>query len=722
MIPKAAGGKRGKKNCIRVCRECHVEIHKHFGPGDRYRGPYDRAKLIAAMRKEDPMRVEMSGFKGGDESWDGPSRVLVTGPNGSGKTRLIQAVQVALLGEVPALGKRALAGLLTPGREGFTVGVDIAGVKVERRFEVTATGGLGGEQVRLNDGPWQSLRKAEAELRRIAGSSAVSLDVGALIRMTPGQRAGELMSHLPLMQAGPEVVLQTIEDPHPELVALVNRAWQKGASLAENLGRVSELLAQKVSASRANRDAAEAQVQGLKEQLRGLPPASDTPAGLRHDAQVLEAEAKGLRAQLHLAQQQALDRANRERILEELRAAEAETLQTLEEQEVQLDLARQVLASAGTERDLTLPEKVSEAFRLVEERIQALEAAVRDVAKAERDLAVAEARCAALHKGAQAIHGDGVTTCPTCQQSVGEIERDYLLSVIDEARCQRDAAEDAVRTAVAIRLSKANAKCNADAELKRLESLWQSHVERERNASTAFGNAERLVEASTKRLETLRGRLADMTEAPLPEDAEPLSVDAISARLSEISEKLAKIREDLQRESTAQERRNAAAKAEEALARHSEDWARARSMQAAFKAGPAALIDKALSGLTESASQILAHVQPGWRFVVDAQSGIEFVAVSAGGERLPLGSLSGGESALFAAALAVAVIRLTNPPVKVLMLEAAEVDDDRLPALCEILSTIGHDMDQILVATCHECEAPAGWEVRHLGAAMEVEA
>lgn len=70
--------------------------------------------------------------------------------------------------------------------------------------------------------------------------------------------------------------------------------------------------------------------------------------------------------------------------------------------------------------------------------------------------------------------------------------------------------------------------------------------------------------------------------------------------------------------------------------------------------------------------------------------------------RVPLPALSGGEAALFGGALAYALVCIANPPLRLLLIEAAEVDSNHMTHLLNGLRAVAGDVGNILVATCNE--------------------
>lgn len=90
-----------------------------------------------------------------------------------------------------------------------------------------------------------------------------------------------------------------------------------------------------------------------------------------------------------------------------------------------------------------------------------------------------------------------------------------------------------------------------------------------------------------------------------------------------------------------------------------------------------------------------------------------------GGLEISVEALSGGETVLFCATLAGAIISLRNPTIRILPLEAAELglgaESQQLLYACREMHTSG-DIDQIIVATCLDIDPIEGWEVIELAA------
>jgi len=82
-----------------------------------------------------------------------------------------------------------------------------------------------------------------------------------------------------------------------------------------------------------------------------------------------------------------------------------------------------------------------------------------------------------------------------------------------------------------------------------------------------------------------------------------------------------------------------------------------------------------------------------------------------GMKRVSLPALSGGEAALFGAGLAYALVCIANPPLRLLLIEAAEIDAAHMTRMLDALRAVSDDVGNIFVATCDESFATEieGW-------------
>jgi len=81
---------------------------------------------------------------------------------------------------------------------------------------------------------------------------------------------------------------------------------------------------------------------------------------------------------------------------------------------------------------------------------------------------------------------------------------------------------------------------------------------------------------------------------------------------------------------------------------------------------------------------------------------------------VPIQALSGGEWVLFAAALTAAVINLRGAKLRILLVEAAETDEDNLAALMDGIAAVSEDMTAAIVMT-PKASPREGWALRVAG-------
>lgn len=83
-----------------------------------------------------------------------------------------------------------------------------------------------------------------------------------------------------------------------------------------------------------------------------------------------------------------------------------------------------------------------------------------------------------------------------------------------------------------------------------------------------------------------------------------------------------------------------------------------------------------------------------------------------GDRRIAYPAMSGGERVLFGAALAYALVQLADPPLKLLMVEAAEADVETIEVLMDCIGGVRDNLSNAMLATCHaHCEAVPDWHV-----------
>lgn len=87
------------------------------------------------------------------------------------------------------------------------------------------------------------------------------------------------------------------------------------------------------------------------------------------------------------------------------------------------------------------------------------------------------------------------------------------------------------------------------------------------------------------------------------------------------------------------------------------------------------------------------------------------------GKRISNRTLSGGEGAIFCAGLAYAMTAIASCPLKVLLLEAAELDTASTNRVLDALEHVAPELSNVFVATCNEPKFVSGeWDIINTGA------
>lgn len=117
------------------------------------------------------------------------------------------------------------------------------------------------------------------------------------------------------------------------------------------------------------------------------------------------------------------------------------------------------------------------------------------------------------------------------------------------------------------------------------------------------------------------------------------------------------------------------------------------------------MMDELVRPVIEPMNRFLAVAAPGFTTYVELEERkgevskpIFDIGWSDGTRRVPLETLSGGESAIFCAALAYALVMIANPQLRVLMVEAGEIDDAHFDRLMDGLNAVSGDVGNIIVA------------------------
>jgi len=684
-------------------------------------------------------RVHLDSFMGSTTTLDIPARTVLAGPNGCGKTRVVRAITIAITGVDPALGKRGIMTLASA--RSMRVGVDCIGVDdrrfaISRRFTSTDKGTVKEELQIAPDTGERGLRARDAKIAEVLGG-AILFDPDEFFGFSPAKRAAYLAS----IGAGADAMsleefLEAIAPPSCEawadVLAPLRSAWNPTAPPSANLAASNAVIASAVSSAAAAKKEAE---QALK---RLMDKRSTMQVALGKSAADLGAERAKLREQVEeLSATLAADTERRrqvESVQQQARAADRD-----------VDKARRKIEKcddvvSGAKKVLAEMEEAAELARANRSTIEppddpprdesAIEAALETKSQARAEADAADKLLRGLCSRRDRAGESGSFACPISSGldcPAGDTVRANLAEAIEAALTDYETkVQEADRTAQEYEAIMAREHERAIRRSEYRKQVAQA-VKAERKA---VADAERKVEMARAALataeaeraaadEALRDALARQKDARKRETEAPGVIDT-----SETEKLVAATREriaDIDEAIAAAERVRAIdeeilhAEAAAAAARESASTLRGVAKTAKSVTGRA--LSDSMRPLLDTVEQLLAGVRPGWALeAVAVEGGINIMARTSGETLIPWRALSGGESAIFTAALSLAIVRLVDPPAKLLLLEAAEVDGPNLDAFLAILGELGSEFDSIVVASCHAASVPDGWSLIDLGA------
>ncbi len=263
------------------------------------------------------------------------------------------------------------------------------------------------------------------------------------------------------------------------------------------------------------------------------------------------------------------------------------------------------------------------------------------------------------------------------------------------------------------------------AEHERLMAAWRAQVDalRQRRAGL-LRRAEQIEAGARQAQEDLDRARADLTaaEARLTGQAD-VAVDAVAARslLTDAEAAIAEIGPKI----VVVEGADACRREMAALLEQIE---RATALQAAYAAAEWACqrlreedLRARAGGLEERMRVFLRGAGRSEDPYLRASKGICDFGLRRDGHEISVEALSGGESVLFMAALAAAVIALRAPECRVLLIEAAELGaGETADAVLRGCEAITDAIETVIVATCAAIEPRTGWNVIHTGELVEV--
>jgi len=446
-----------------------------------------------------PLRIELQGFsayrRGETVDFTGVDFFSLTGPTGSGKSSLIDAMIFALYGRVPRLGGNAVAPAITAGADRARVrfdfevdGVEYTAVRLAQR---TPSGGASVKEARLQMGDRvladgaDDVSEAVAELLKLRFEDftrTVVLPQGEFARFltaTKSERQGLLRNLL-----GMDVYTRVRELARTRAAVAGERA--EGARRAlEALDLVSE----------EERVAATARRDELVELADSIPGREDQLAVLDEAVKTAGAEVEALSDALtRLASIEVPGRlAELDELMSEARVALVDATESCE-------LAEEALAAQTEEMSATpSPDQLASwrrAWQRLGELVERLtesgsEAVATRVEETGRDLEIARAELAGARAKLERAHGDHAAHvlaaklsigdhCPVCDRELTDLPTRQAPPVLDELSGDVERLENDLEKVSALALDAANELTRVEArraELLEQQSVLQAELE-----------------------------------------------------------------------------------------------------------------------------------------------------------------------------------------------------------------------------------------------------
>jgi hypothetical protein len=696
------------------------------------------------------MKLRTLGLKAFDQTIDLDRLLLLSAPNGSGKSTIADALRFLALGYVPSLGKRLqdTSSLLRDQAMAVALSLDDGRI-LSRSLEATPSGFRSRAEC-----SWLARATSQdhgAEILRLFGREeldvAECLDIRQLLNATPGRREERIAA---LLASG-------ARPPEEKAKAVLRAAVQRLARNARDPDPEEPPALLPVAQEVALREAGDA----LKARIRtsGLAAAlswvnEEKRRAVREQARKAEAHAE-IEARLAAVPSKDVERlrsleAERGRLERELGALEERALALRRRQarraqaEREFEEARGALGAeaTGASAELTEVERKIDALGLppfenavdLRRRAQALEEEARALAvppapdparleKEFRELEAAEERLRASPWREVGEIGERLTELAGREKSFAmyRVLTDAArLTQLSEAALREDRellrarlAEQGRERAAAARAREARRK--RDARLDEARELRERAERLFFEARTAYAETRRALLARRDELRQAVARAARARAAfdvrrkileslEVEEPGDERRARALHARLHEVRRTLSDLagvqRSLVERDCLAEEigRLEAAREVGSAL-----EWALQRVREEEITEAGSPLVRKMESFLRAAGRPETPYVYAGggscrigWR--------------TPAGKEVPVQAMSGGEWALFTAALAATVTVLRAAPLRILLVEAGEADEKTLRSLLAGIRSVAEDLTCALVLTPRDVQAK-GWTV-----------
>lgn len=257
-----------------------------------------------------------------------------------------------------------------------------------------------------------------------------------------------------------------------------------------------------------------------------------------------------------------------------------------------------------------------------------------------------------------------------------------------------------------------------DGECEVFESRHEEACSRE----TTADNLETEIGTYRERYERLQKDLDELTERRTKEETrlnellagESTPRDQLDAVLAGVTVAIQKLDQQIEMARDRSAHLNSIAVAEKQLAGNVAAKAAAEYVLGVLKDVREGIVKGILGPLTDTITDLLAKCGIKAQAFIDLETPTGKPDFSIGWtrdqSRVVLDAMSGGERVLFCAALSAALARKAAPLLRVLMIEAAEIDAQRMPGVLTGLAGLRDEIGNIIVATHLDFEVPEPWE------------
>lgn len=718
---------------------------------------------------------------------------LLTGPNGSGKTAIMEAIRWTLTG-TSAVGKRPDAAIVYGDGTGCGASVSIGDVEYARSLKLDNRDGTVKQSLTISGHPGIGIREAEAIVRQNIGDFIPMWDLGEFLAMSPDKRRDFILDlcakACPKKADHDEIMNRVWSVAVAELLDVLNAeslAEEQTDAVSRQLKSIRDSISAEINAdltvaiggalvrARDMMNAAKAGADGAAEACRRL---SDRLAQVRVAAESVDE----LRSRMKEFDQE-LRRLNKELAAalarEPMRKSSADALARATEQ------LRRVCETLDLHRSENVEDEMATALSLETqaEDVRKAIAAIQEPADESDELN--RKRVEIMREIESAREAESAAISRYAAAQVREETLDYRIRSIDQSpwmealrlvsdlmgpdRNISEYPEHVVKTLVKLlELCERESKSDKRAEFQ--EELAQARAERAKQGrlrDDATAGIERLaselraldveieraraqsVEASRKRTELLeeacrleaaakeiRDRLAmrdreiaslvekqraltaqcDELKMQIRELETPVDIEALRSSISDVESRVNACREAIE----AKERFAALSAELQTMIASAEreriTYEAAKAITKGIKVVRDELMSELVSPLVNEINEFFRGDGRTAYCRMENSRGspvLEF-GLGDGAREVSLEHMSGGESVLFSAALSYALIRMADVPLKVLMIEAAEVDHNVFSRLLNALESVSHGVSNVFVATCGYAIGSDAWNTINL--------